>query len=168
MKQRLAIAASLLSDPEVLVLDEPTNGLDPEGIADIRHTITQVAGAGTTVLLASHLLDEVQKVCSHVAVLRAGEVMYTGRVDGLVQDAGEIEISAGNSDTLSKALHTFAGILSVETEHELYIVKLKEGYTTSALSAHLIKEGVDIAHFARRKGSLEKEFLALLQSAPRP
>jgi ABC-2 type transport system ATP-binding protein len=83
MKQRLAIASALLSDPEILILDEPTNGLDPQGIHQIRDIIRNIASQGTTILLASHLLDEVEKVCTHVMVLRKGEVLYSGLVGGM-------------------------------------------------------------------------------------
>ena len=81
MKQRLAIASALLNDPEILILDEPTNGLDPQGIHQIREIIKKIAEAGTTILLASHLLDEVEKVCSHVVVLNKGVNIFSGRVD---------------------------------------------------------------------------------------
>lgn len=78
MKQRLAIASALLNDPEILILDEPTNGLDPQGIHQIRDIIKQIAANGTTILLASHLLDEVEKVCSHVLVLRKAKFCTPG------------------------------------------------------------------------------------------
>ena len=83
MKQRLAIASALLNDPEILILDEPTNGLDPQGIRQIRDIINLIASQGTTILLASHLLDEVEKVCSHVLILRKGEILYSGEVGGM-------------------------------------------------------------------------------------
>ncbi|MCB0432184.1 MAG: ATP-binding cassette domain-containing protein, partial [Mangrovimonas sp.] len=92
MKQRLAIASALLNDPEILILDEPTNGLDPQGIHQIRTLIKQIASEGTTILLASHLLDEVEKVCSHVVVLRKGEKLYSGRVDEMVSSFGFFEL----------------------------------------------------------------------------
>ena len=88
MKQRLAIASALLNDPEILILDEPTNGLDPQGIHQIRAIITKIAATGTTILLASHLLDEVEKVCSHVVILRKGAKIYNGRVDELIASTG--------------------------------------------------------------------------------
>ena len=88
MKQRLAIASALLNDPEILILDEPTNGLDPQGIHQIRSLIKDIASKGTTILLASHLLDEVEKVCSHVVVLRKGEKLYSGRVDEMISSHG--------------------------------------------------------------------------------
>lgn len=88
MKQRLAIASALLNDPEILILDEPTNGLDPQGIHQIRELIKKIAATGTTILLASHLLDEVEKVCSHVVVLRKGQKLYAGRVDEMTSSNG--------------------------------------------------------------------------------
>jgi len=88
MKQRLAIASALLNDPEILILDEPTNGLDPQGIHQIRDIIKLIAAQGTTILLASHLLDEVEKVCSHVLILRKGEILYSGRVDEMSSNEG--------------------------------------------------------------------------------
>ena len=80
MKQRLAIAATMLGDPEVLVLDEPANGLDPEGIAEIRELILDEAKRGKTIIMASHILDEVEKVCSHVVILKNGKCLASGRV----------------------------------------------------------------------------------------
>jgi ABC-2 type transport system ATP-binding protein len=79
----LGNSSALLNDPEILILDEPTNGLDPQGIHQIRDIIKRIASQGTTILLASHLLDEVEKVCTHVVVLRKGEILYTGLVDGM-------------------------------------------------------------------------------------
>ena len=104
MKQRLAIASALLNDPEVLILDEPTNGLDPQGINQIREIIKEIAQRGTTILLASHLLDEVEKVCSHVVVLRKGVKLYAGHVDEMISSHGFFEISRtdgrGNDEKL--------------------------------------------------------------------
>src|SRR6056300_906769 len=92
MKQRLAIAAALVNKPDLLILDEPTNGLDPEGIHQIRKLIITIAEQGTTILLASHLLDEVEKVCSHVLVLQKGTQIYFGPVTALTTDHGYFEL----------------------------------------------------------------------------
>lgn len=162
MKQRLALAATLLGEPEVLVLDEPTNGLDPEGIADVRELILKIADQGTTVIMASHLLDEVQKVCSHVAVLKLGQKLYEGQVQSLLSEDGGIEVSTDNFNKLDQCLTRFDGIAQIEKKSGLYTIKLKDGYKASELSAFLINNGVDITHFAHKKGSLEKEFLHLL------
>ena len=97
MKQRLAIASALLNDPEILILDEPTNGLDPQGIHQIRAIIQDIASQGTTILLASHLLDEVEKVCSHVVVLRKGEKLYEGPVDQMISSNGFFELKCENT-----------------------------------------------------------------------
>jgi len=104
MKQRLAIASALLNDPEILILDEPTNGLDPQGIHQIREIIKKVASEGTTILLASHLLDEVEKVCSHVVILRKGKKLYSGRVDGMLASHGFFELRTENTEKLTRYL----------------------------------------------------------------
>ena len=104
MKQRLAIASALLNDPEILILDEPTNGLDPQGIHQIRQIIKDIAADGTTILLASHLLDEVEKVCSHVVVLRKGEKLYSGRVDEMINSHGFFELKTEKQSELISIL----------------------------------------------------------------
>src|SRR5690606_11168348 len=104
MKQRLAIAAALLNDPYVLILDEPTNGLDPQGIIQIREIIQQIAASGTTIILASHLLDEVEKVCSHVVILEKGKTLYSGRVDEMTASFGYFELGSSDNEKLKLAL----------------------------------------------------------------
>lgn len=104
MKQRLAIASALLNDPEILILDEPTNGLDPQGIHQIRELIKKIAATGTTILLASHLLDEVEKVCSHVVVLRKGQKLYAGRVDEMTSSNGFFEMKTKDLVALEQLL----------------------------------------------------------------
>ena len=99
MKQRLAIASALLGDPKVLVLDEPTNGLDPVGIAEIRQLMTELRDSGHTIIMASHLLDEVEKVCTHVAILRTGVLLTTGEVEEILVDDDVVELGAANLDT---------------------------------------------------------------------
>ena len=106
MKQRLAIASALLNDPEILILDEPTNGLDPQGIHQIREIIKDISQRGTTILLASHLLDEVEKVCTHVVVLRKGVNLYSGRVDEMISSHGFFELKTHQKDDLLKLLES--------------------------------------------------------------
>ncbi len=108
MKQRLAIASALLNNPEILILDEPTNGLDPQGIHQIREIIKKIASHGTTILLASHLLDEVEKVCSHVVILRKGEKLYSGTVDGMLASHGFFELKTEQIDGLKSFLEKHA------------------------------------------------------------
>ena len=164
MKQRLAIAAALLGKPEVLILDEPTNGLDPQGIAEIRTLIQEIAANGTTVILASHLLDEVQKVCSHVAVLKTGRLLYAGSVAGVMSSAQTIALSAGDLNALESILLGFPGNGKVSREGKLVIFDhpdFKDGAKTNRL---LHEKGISVSHLAVRSSSLEKEFLALLSS----
>lgn len=162
MKQRLAIASTLLGNPEVLVLDEPTNGLDPEGIADVRNLILNIAKEGVTVIMASHLLDEVQKICSHVCVLKSGQKLFEGQVHALVADAGGIEVGSDDTAKLEQVLGQYEGIAHYERKKDFFMVKLRDGFRAAELSGFLITKGVDITHFANKKGSLEEEFLHLL------
>lgn len=162
MKQRLAIASTLLGNPEVLVLDEPTNGLDPEGIADVRNLILNIAREGLTVIMASHLLDEVQKICSHVCVLKSGQKLFEGQVHALVADAGGIEVGSDDIGKLEQVLASYEGISRYERKNDFFMVKLRDGFRAAELSGYLITKGVDITHFANKKGSLEEEFLHLL------
>jgi len=165
MKQRLAIAAALLGKPEVLIFDEPTNGLDPRGIAEIRELIIKIAQEGITILLASHLLDEVQKVCSHVAVLREGKVLFSGSVSEVLNIADTIEISSNNNELLALALKKNDQVIDIKTEHDILIVKLKDGVTAFDLNNYLIGKGIVVSHLAKRKKSLENQFLELLTEA---
>ncbi len=164
MKQRLAIASAMLGNPEVLVLDEPTNGLDPEGIADVRKMIKRAAEQGTTIILASHLLDEVQKVCTHVAVLKSGRRIFNGAVADLLSGSERLEVGSDDLMKLKKVLLEHPAIKSMDEENNILLVELQDGYSTGEISAYLIKNGVNITHLSRRSGSLESEFLALLTS----
>ncbi len=114
MKQRLALASALLCDPRVMILDEPTNGLDPRGIAEIRDLIRTIAGKGKTIILASHLLDEVQKVCSHFAVLNKGKLLYTGLVNDVSGDEQRIELAADDINQLYSLLENYPGKKNLE------------------------------------------------------
>jgi len=162
MKQRLAIASALLNDPEILILDEPTNGLDPQGIHEIRTIIKDIASRGTTILLASHLLDEVEKVCSHVVVIRNGIKLYSGRVDEMSSTFGLIEIRVENSNNeLFKALKDYDGIESVKEENGLIYLKLNKDIGASELNKYLMGQNVFLSHLIKRKPTLEQQFLEL-------
>lgn len=164
MKQRLAIGAALLGNPEVLILDEPTNGLDPQGIAEIRNLILQIAEGGTTVILASHLLDEVQKVCSHVAVLKSGQVLYAGSVEGIISEKQAVEVAAHDMSGLEKVLKSLPGIGKITREGKIWLAEIKEFIDAADLNALLYEQGIIISHLAIRSSNLEKDFLALLAS----
>lgn len=162
MKQRLAIASALLNDPEILILDEPTNGLDPQGIHEIRQIIKKIAKNGTTILLASHLLDEVEKVCSHVVVIRKGIKLYSGRVDEMTASNGLFELKTDAEDeSLIKILEEHSSISSVKEENELLIATLQEEMSASEMNAYLFKKGITLSHLVKRKPSLEQQFLDL-------
>ncbi|WP_417876162.1 ABC transporter ATP-binding protein [Winogradskyella sediminis] len=161
MKQRLAIASALLNDPEILILDEPTNGLDPQGIHQIREIIKNIAANGTTILLASHLLDEVEKVCSHVVVLRKGEKLYAGRVDEMINSYGFFELKAEKHEALLQVLETHSNIGNVKIEGDLITAFLNEPMSASEFNQLMFEKGILLSHLVKRKESLEEQFLQL-------
>ncbi|OMP30409.1 ABC transporter ATP-binding protein [Mangrovimonas sp. DI 80] len=161
MKQRLAIASALLNDPEILILDEPTNGLDPQGIHQIREIIKSIAANGTTILLASHLLDEVEKVCSHVVVLRKGVKLYSGRVDEMINSYGFFQLKATEQSQLLNILETNPTFGKITTENDLITAFLNEPMDASALNKLMFEKGITLSHLVKRKESLEEQFLQL-------
>lgn len=161
MKQRLAIASALLNDPEILILDEPTNGLDPQGIRQIRDLIKLIASQGTTILLASHLLDEVEKVCSHVVVLRKGEMLYQGSVDGMLTSEGFFELQSDNILDLQRTLENYPKVEKTEIVDDKLFVYLKESISAKELNQYLFERQIVLSHLVKRKNSLEEQFLQL-------
>ncbi len=162
MKQRLAIASALLNDPEILILDEPTNGLDPQGIHEIRQIINTIASTGTTILLASHLLDEVEKVCSHVVVIRKGKKLYSGRVDEMTASNGLFELKVEkDEDKLLIELENHPSINKVTKDHETIIATLNDTITPTEMNTFLFNKGITLSHLVKRKPSLEQQFLDL-------
>lgn len=161
MKQRLAIASALVNDPEILILDEPTNGLDPMGIAEIRQIIKRIAADGKTIILASHLLDEVQKVCTHYAVLRKGQLVHSGPVDDVGKGEELVEVNAYHDD-LGLVLQKYEGSKSVKKDGGNYIVHMNEGFHSHDLNKHLFNQGIVVSYLATQKKSLEKQFLEIL------
>jgi len=161
MKQRLAIASALLNDPEILILDEPTNGLDPQGIHQIREIIREIAKDGTTILLASHLLDEVEKVCSHVVVLRKGEKLYSGRVDEMISSHGFFELKTDKNDELIKFLENDDAFGTIKTEEGIITAFLNKPMEAATFNKLMFDKGVTLSHLVKRKESLEEQFLQL-------
>ena len=161
MKQRLAIASALLNDPEILILDEPTNGLDPQGIHQIREIIKKIAGLGTTILLASHLLDEVEKVCSHVVIIRKGIMLYSGQVDEMNASHGFFELKAGETAKLQQLLSEHPSIGKVSLNEGLITAILDEPMDAEALNSYLFSKGIVLSYLVKRKESLEEQFLQL-------
>ena len=165
MKQRLAIASALLTDPQVMILDEPTNGLDPQGIAEIRSLIVQIAKQGKTIVLASHLLDEVQKVCTHFAVLKRGKRIYTGRVDEALSGTDTIEVAAANMEQLQQLAQQFPFTEQVQRENGVLRVHLHSEKSSADLNHYLIDQGVVVSHLSQKTKSLEQQFLELLSTS---
>tara|TARA_B110000037_G_scaffold211390_1_gene262890 strand:- start:14397 stop:15293 length:897 start_codon:yes stop_codon:yes gene_type:complete len=161
MKQRLAIASALLNDPEILILDEPTNGLDPQGIHQIREIIKDISQRGTTILLASHLLDEVEKVCTHVVVLRKGVNLYSGRVDEMISSHGFFELKTHQKDDLLKLLESHPNFSHTKEENDLITAFLKIPMEAEEFNRLLFKNGIVLSHLVKRKESLEEQFLQL-------
>jgi ABC-2 type transport system ATP-binding protein len=164
MKQRLAIASALLNDPEILILDEPTNGLDPQGIHQIREIIKKIAAGGTTILLASHLLDEVEKVCTHVVILRKGVKLYSGRVDAMNASHGFFELRTDNLSMLETYLNAHSDFGEVKIEGDLLTGFLLNPLEAKELNTQLHQQGVVLTHLVKRKESLEEQFLELTKN----
>ncbi|SHJ53235.1 ABC transporter ATP-binding protein [Aquimarina spongiae] len=161
MKQRLAIASALLNDPEILILDEPTNGLDPQGIHQIREIIKKIASQGTTILLASHLLDEVEKVCSHVVIIRKGIKLYSGPVDEMNASHGFFELKSNQNSVLKEWLSKQDNFKNFKEEGDKIIAFLAHELDEESLNRQLFKEGIVLTHLVKRKESLEEQFLQL-------
>jgi len=164
MKQRLAIASALLNTPEILILDEPTNGLDPQGIHQIRGIIQKIASQGTTILLASHLLDEVEKVCTHVVVLSKGKSLYVGRVEQMNASFGFVTLQCSDMPGLKKVLEESTSFENIKQDAAYLVANLTQEMDAAKLNAFLFEKGITLSHLVQRKESLEEKFLALTQN----
>jgi ABC-2 type transport system ATP-binding protein len=163
MKQRLGLAAALLADPKVLVLDEPTNGLDPEGIAEVREMVLEQVNAGKTLILASHILSEVEKICSHVAILKKGELLANGPVKELLTEDEVIEVSSSDNHKLALVLKEATLVTETSIENGLLILTLKEGISPAEINTFAFSKNLVINHILSRKRSLESQFLELVK-----
>ncbi len=164
MKQRLAIASALLNQPEVLILDEPTNGLDPEGIIQIREIIGSIAQKGITIIIASHLLDEIEKICSHVIVLKEGNAIYSGSVDEMTSSKGFFELKSENIEALVEELKSMNLFTNVRMDGGLAIATINEDISASDLNRKLVEKGIYLSQLVKRKQSLENQFLELVKN----
>lgn len=163
MKQRLSLAAVLLGDPSVLVLDEPANGLDPEGIAEVRGIILQEREKQKTIVLASHILDEVEKVCTHVAVLKNGESIAQGRVHELLAVDDPVIVSCQEADRLKEELVRAGLSESIEKDGNKLVILLKKGKEARDINEFAFSKGIVLDHLETRKKSLESQFLELVK-----
>lgn len=162
MKQRLAIASCLLGDPKVLVFDEPTNGLDPVGIAEIRALMKTLYQQGKTIIMASHLLDEVEKVCTHVAILKKGDLITSGPVREILSNEDMVEVAANDNDTLVTVLREMPGQIRVERDHDkVFIYFPISTADLSAVNEFCFTHGIVLNHLLLRKKSLEARFFEL-------
>ena len=162
MKQRLAIASALLGNPEVLILDEPTNGLDPYGIAEVRNLVNDLATMGITIILASHLLDEVQKVCTHVLVMKKGEKLFADTVDVIKKMHTRIEVNAANPEKLKEVILTHPKIIALYEESSVLIFDAEPDIRPDELNSYLAKYDVILSHLAFSRLNFEKQILDLL------
>jgi ABC-2 type transport system ATP-binding protein len=162
MKQRLGIARALLGDPEVLVLDEPTNGLDPGEMREVRALLQRVSDAGVTVLLSSHLLGEVEQVCDEVVVMDRGRVIRTGTVSELTKASASAYVEVDDTARAMAYLSTFAGVRSVEPEGPGLAVEL-DGVTRAQLVRALVEHDIDVDTVTSRH-RLEDAFLGLIDT----
>jgi ABC-2 type transport system ATP-binding protein len=162
MKQRLAVAAALLGNPKVLVLDEPTNGLDPVGIAEMRELMLELHRNGHTIIMASHLLDEVEKVCTHVAIIKKGQLLTTGPVDDVLADEDIVEISAANLDALAAAMKQWGAAQSVsQRDNRVYMVFAKGTARPEDINQYCFGKGIVLNHIIIKKKRLEAKFFEL-------
>jgi ABC-type multidrug transport system ATPase subunit len=161
MKQRLSIGAALLGNPEVLLLDEPTNGLDPQGIAEVRNLIVTIARQGITIILASHMLDEVEKVCSHVAIIKKGILLVQGRVDEILGKEQILELKSDNMEELHAALNEYTLIAEVKIELDKFVIKTKAKTSNAEINKYFFTKGIVLTHLASRKKNLEMQFLEI-------
>ena len=166
MKRRLAIAATLLSDAEIIILDEPTNGLDAMGIADVRNLIKRLHHEGKTIILASHILDEVEKVCTDVAILRKGVVINSGTVAELLEKEDILVVAAQNMEALKtaiRALYPAARLVSEDHRLELFLPKGEADLAN--INQFCYEKGIILSHLQLKTKSLETTFLELAESA---
>jgi ABC-type multidrug transport system ATPase subunit len=165
MKQRLAIASTLLGNPSTLVFDEPTNGLDPAGIAEIRTLIKNLSEQGKSIIMASHILDEVEKVCSHVAILQKGVLKISGTVNEVLTNNEEngqiIEISAANLDQLSEMITTLPGVHKISGSNGILQIYCKNEITPELINQHCYFQNIILSHLSVRRKNLETRFLEI-------
>lgn len=165
MKQRLAIAATLIGDPEVLIFDEPTNGLDPQGIAEVREILQKIARSGKTVIMASHILDEVEKICTHVAIIKKGQLLATGPVGSIINSDITVELAANDMDKLKTFLATLPFVKRLDINGKILEILIDKDQDHSNINQMAFDNGIVLTHFVARKKRLETEFLEITSKA---
>jgi len=167
MKQRLAIAATLLGDPEVLVFDEPTNGLDPQGIAEIRELIIDIGKKGKTILIASHILDEIEKVCSHCAILKEGNLVRTGTIREIIgnEESTLIKLSTSNLEDIKKCIDDDSGISLYKDLGDKVVISVSKERNTSEINKYFFEKGIVLSELSVYNESLENQFLEIIKKS---
>ncbi len=161
MKQRLGIAAAMVGDPEVLIFDEPTNGLDPNGIAEVREIVQRIAGEGKTIIMASHILDEVEKVCSHVAIIKKGNLLASGEVGAILSNDRQVEIGADDLPRLRELLAALPGVRNITPVNRHFSLLVPPDVTAASLNKLAFDNGLTLSHLVMKPKSLESEFLEI-------
>jgi ABC-type multidrug transport system ATPase subunit len=161
MKQRLALAACLIGNPDVLILDEPTNGLDPEGMVEMRQVIQKIAAQGKTIILASHILDEVEKICSHVAIIKKGRLLASGAIGSILSDQPTLEVGAADIENLQRLLSAVPQIRKISRQENHLVLELDPGRTPDEINRLAFEHGIVLNHLVSKRQSLEVEFLEI-------
>ncbi|MEE9440245.1 MAG: ATP-binding cassette domain-containing protein [Saprospiraceae bacterium] len=161
MKQRLAIAATLIGNPDVVIFDEPTNGLDPQGIAEIRDILKRVADKGKTVIMASHLLDEVEKICTHVIIIKNGVLLNQGPIGAILTDDLSVEVASENLDTLKELLLEIPWAKNVIINGSMIECLITNDHTAFEINKIAFERGLVLTHLVCRKRKLEEDFLEI-------
>ncbi len=161
MKQRLAIAAAMIGDPEVLIFDEPTNGLDPKGIAEVRQTLIEIAQTGKTIIMASHILDEVEKICSHVGVIKEGKLLASGAVGAIISDDKIVEVGGPEIERLEKLFSRLPLVKRIERDGQKLLLHVEKNADSAQFNVLAFESGLTLNHLFTRQKSLEAEFLEI-------
>jgi len=161
MKQRLGIAGAMIGDPDVLIFDEPTNGLDPQGIAEVRQTIVNIGNQGKTIIMASHILDEVEKVCTHVSIIKNGNHLISGSVGSIISDDVQVEIAAPSLEGLRNMLSNDTRISKLVEKEGKLILYVDSEFSTSEINQMAHNNGITLTHLVAKAKSLESEFLEI-------
>ncbi len=165
MKQRLAIASTLLGNPDILVFDEPSNGLDPAGIAEIRELMKQLNREGKTIIMASHILDEVEKVCTHVAIIQKGVLKTIGTVSEVLATTDDstivIELAADDLAALETSLKGLPGMINIVNVDNSIQVQCAGNVTAAQVNKWCFEKGIVLNQLNMKRKTLEKRFLEI-------
>ncbi len=161
MKQRLGLGMAVLHKPELLILDEPTNGMDPAGMREIRNLITSLSGQGVTVFLSSHLLHEIEQICDHVAVLKQGKIIAEGKVKNLLGKMAAVRVRVPSTQEAADCLSVLPGVKDVKPNGTYLMIS---GVSSQEVVAHLTANGIIPSEVSTGGPDLESIFLELTES----